>query len=181
MRVRVGRTGRLPNSLLLFHPLSLLFQTGSASTHEIIQNIVGLLGMSRGFTPVDKRPGHESLILKMLLSSLNYYHWICYLGCFPFFRKILVLKSRSEMRAQVFICHKQTWSLEIWFKENNRREVMWFPSLLWLTESGYYWSLSLCRRFSICFLQPGVISCYEKQFYKISLTILFWEPLVEDK
>ena len=69
MGMGVGRTGRLPNSLLLFHPLSLLFQTGSASTHEISQNIVDLLGMSRVFTPVDKRPVHKSLILKILLLS----------------------------------------------------------------------------------------------------------------
>lgn len=69
MGMGVGRTGRLPTSLLLFHPLSLLFQTGSASTHEISQNVVGLLGMSRVFTPVDKRSVHKSLILKMLLSS----------------------------------------------------------------------------------------------------------------
>lgn len=77
MGMGVGRTGRLPNSLLLFHPLSLLLQTGSASTHMKLfrtlwasWNVTGVHSSGQKISSQIPHPKNAIILIKLLSLDL---------------------------------------------------------------------------------------------------------------
>lgn len=84
------------------------------------------------------------------------------------------------MRAQVSICHKQTWSLEIWFKENNRREVMWFLYSCGLQNLDTIEALASAEDLLFVFYNQESFHVMKNNFIKYHSQFHF-ENLVEDK